>query len=83
MCASAPTFDASSDKVAPQAGRFDLCRRPEEEECMDWFMAVSLAMMIAGVVAVLVPSYWLVRGWWQDRNGGRVAVLPVLTVGRT
>jgi hypothetical protein len=35
---------------------------------MDWFVTTFWVAMILGLSAVVVPAYWLVSAWWQDRE---------------
>lgn len=33
---------------------------------MDMFELSYLAVVVLGFLAVAVPGYWLLSGWWQD-----------------
>lgn len=40
-------------------------------DTFELFEVGSLMVMVAGFLAVVVPAYWLVSGWWRDAQEQR------------
>jgi hypothetical protein len=40
-------------------------------DMFDLYEVGAVVVMVAGFLAVAVPAYWLVSGWWQDAREQR------------